>query len=287
VLSVLRVGSDALARDNWAMTSDSYRLSAGRHARPEQGRCAMEWVAHLAGETHSDRPECVSPVLGAFARSWNDALEDTTRQRLRPYLGRMIGTAGDGLDDARAWRCADWLARTGAPALLELSGLDGSALRRLRPIGDQFSARAAAEPVVAVAEAAAARRGEARAAAREETGEAGWGPALDGVRWATRLATRESGLDAARAALRAAERDHVRDGITGTAWGAAWNAAWAAAWGAIPGSPAARLAPTLAALQRSAFGLLDDLLPGETLELPRDQPAVEPRVVAGHWRLPA
>jgi hypothetical protein len=260
------------------MTSDSYRLSAGRHARAEQGRCAMEWVAHLAGETHTDRPECVSPVVGAFARSWNDALEEAARQRLRPYLGRMIGTAADGLDEARAWSCADWLVRTGAPALLELAGKADAAaeLRGLRPVCDLASARAAAEPVVAAAELAAARRGEARAAARDETGEVGWGPALDGVRWATRLATRESGLDAARAALRAAERDGVRDGLTGTAWGAAWNAAWAAAWGAIPGSPLARLAPTLASLQGSAFALLGDLLPGEVLELPE----VRARVLA-------
>jgi hypothetical protein len=271
------------------MTYDRYRLSAGRHPRAEQGRCAMEWVAHLAGEAHSDRPECVSPLVGAFARSWNDALDETTRQRLRPYLGRMIGTAGDGLDDARAWRCADWLARTGAPELLSLAGLvdEAAALRGLRPVCDAASARAAADPVVAVAETAAARRGEARAATREETGEAGWGSALDGVRWATRLATRESGLDAARAALRAAERDHIRDGITGTTWGAAWNAAWAAAWAAIPGSPAARLAPTLAGLQVSAFGLLADMLPGEVLELGGDEPAVEPPVHAGDRRLPA
>src|ERR687888_1781198 len=118
------------------MTTDSYRLSPGRHARAEQGRCAMEWVAHMAGEAHSDRPECVSPVVGAFARSWNDALEETTRQQLRPYLARMIGTAGDGFDDARAWRCTDWLVRTGAPALLELAGLVDSAaqLRSLRRV---------------------------------------------------------------------------------------------------------------------------------------------------------
>jgi hypothetical protein len=249
---------------------DDYRLSAGPHRRPGTGRCAMEWVAHLAGEQHTDAPRSVSPVLAAFARSFNDSLGDVERQRLRPYLARMIGTAGDGFDDARAWRCTDWLVRTGAPALLELAGLVDSAaeLRSLRRVRDSASARAAVEPVVAVAELAAARRGEARTAAREETGEAGWGPALDGVRWATRLATRESGLDAARAALRAAERDAVRDGLTGTAWGAAWNAAWAAAWGAIPGSPAARLAPTLAGLQASAFGLLGDLLPGEVLQLP-------------------
>jgi hypothetical protein len=257
------------------MTTDTYRLSPGRHVRAEQGRCAMEWVAHMAGEAHSDRPECVSPIVGALARSWNDALDETTRQRLRPYLARMIGTAGDGGDDDRAWRCADWLVRTGAPALLALAGIPDAAvaLRDLRRVVGEASARAASDRVVEAAELAAARRGAARAAAREETGEAGWGPALDGVRWATRVATRESGLDAARAALRAAERDSVRDGLTGTAWGAAWNAAWAAAWTAVPASPAGRLAPTLAGLQASAFELLDDLLPGHLLELPA--PSIE------------
>jgi hypothetical protein len=260
------------------MTTDLYRLSPGRHVRAEQGRCAMEWVAHLAGEAHSDRPQCVSPIVGAFARSWNDALDEATRQRLRPYLGRMIGTAGDGGDDARAWRCADWLVRTGAPALLALAGLPaaGTTLRELEPIRDGASARRAGDHAVRAAELAAARRGAARAAAREETGEAGWGAALDGVRWATRVATRESGLDAARAALRAAERDAVRDGLTGTAWGAAWNAAWAAAWTAVPASPAGRLAPTLAGLQLAAFALLDDLLPGHVLELPAPARAAEP-----------
>jgi hypothetical protein len=254
--------------------TDSYRLSAGRHVRADQGRCAMEWVAYLAGEAHSDRPECVSPVVGAFARSWNDSLDEATRQRLRPYLARMIGTAGDGEDDARAWRCADWLVRAGAPALLELGGLPEAAasLRGLGRVRDEATARAASETLIDVAEVAAASRGAARAAAREETGEAGWGPALDGVRWATRLATRESGLDAARAALRAAARDEVRDGLTGTAWGAAWNASWAAGWAAVPGSPGARLTPTIAALQRSAFDLLGDLLPGEVLELPSARP---------------
>jgi hypothetical protein len=142
----------------------------------------------------------------------------------------------------------------------------------LRGIRDVESARRATDRVIEAAELAAARRGAARAAARDVTGEAGWGPALDGVRWATRVATRESGLDAARAALRAAERDSVRDGLTGTAWGAAWNAAWSAAWTAVPDSPAGRLAPTLSVLQLSAFELLGDLLPVHVLELPAVSP---------------
>jgi hypothetical protein len=252
------------------MTTDRYRLSAGRHARPQQGRCAMEWVAHVAGEAHSDRPECVSLVVAAFARSFNDALEDETRQRLRPYLARTIGTAGDGGEELRAWRCADWLVRTGAPALLDLAGLAEGA-RSLRALGEltgEAAARAAAPRVQEVAELAAASRAAARAAARDESGEPGWTAALDGVRWATRVATRESGLDATRAALRAAPPSPVRDPLTTAAWGVAWNAAWSAAWSAVPGSPSARLAPTLGALRASAFELLDAMLPGELVAIP-------------------
>ena len=78
------------------MSSD-YRLGYGTHATPEDGRCAMEWVSYLAGEPHSDHPACVSPVLRAFCMTLNDSLEDTPRQRLRPYLARTIGTSDDGL----------------------------------------------------------------------------------------------------------------------------------------------------------------------------------------------
>ena len=71
-----------------------YTLAYGTHANPEDGRCAMEWVSHLAGEPHSDQPKCVSPVLRAICIALNDALDDEPRQRLRPYLARTIGTAG-------------------------------------------------------------------------------------------------------------------------------------------------------------------------------------------------
>jgi hypothetical protein len=74
-----------------------YALAYGTHSSPEDGRCAMEWVSHLAGEPHSDQPTCVSPVLQAFCAALNDGLEDAPRQRLRLYLARTIGTAHDGL----------------------------------------------------------------------------------------------------------------------------------------------------------------------------------------------
>src|SRR5262245_54316872 len=88
----------------------------------------MEWVAYLAGEAHSDSPSSVSPVLAGFTRSRNDSLDDRSRQRLRPYLGRTIRTADDGLDDWRAWECTDWLVRTCVPALLEHAGLTDHAV---------------------------------------------------------------------------------------------------------------------------------------------------------------
>src|ERR1035441_6104155 len=78
----------ACARENHAgnqrsaggnMSTD-YTLAYGTHATPEEGRCAMEWVSHLAGEPHGDQPACVSPVLRAFCVSLNDSLPDVSRQ---------------------------------------------------------------------------------------------------------------------------------------------------------------------------------------------------------------
>src|ERR1700733_15836705 len=102
--------------------SGDYILAYGTHATPDDGRCAMEWVSHLAGEPHSDQPACVSPVLRAFCTTLNDNLEDGPRQRLRPYLTRTIGTADDGLDEARSWQAMDWLIRVYSPTWLELAG---------------------------------------------------------------------------------------------------------------------------------------------------------------------
>jgi hypothetical protein len=83
--------------------SIDYTLKSGSHESREAGMCAMEWVAYLANEPHSDSPVCVSPVLRSFCIAFNDALPDGQRQRLHPYLTRCIGTAGDGRDEERAW----------------------------------------------------------------------------------------------------------------------------------------------------------------------------------------
>jgi hypothetical protein len=79
-----------------------YTLYTGEHDASEGKRCAMEFVAYLAGERHTDRPKCVDPQIGAFMRALNDMLTDEPRQMLRPYLARTIGTADEGWAERNA-----------------------------------------------------------------------------------------------------------------------------------------------------------------------------------------
>ncbi len=93
-------------------------LEWGDHSSREEGMCAMEWVAYLAGEEHSDSPRCVSEFLQILLVTLNDELSPRRRQRLWPYLMRCIDTADDGDDANRIWLCVDWLTRECLPDLL-------------------------------------------------------------------------------------------------------------------------------------------------------------------------
>lgn len=66
-------------------------LQSGKHVSFKEGACVKEAVAYVAGEKFSDHPQCVCPILGMFMRSWNDSLDDVTRQRLKPYIPRLVG----------------------------------------------------------------------------------------------------------------------------------------------------------------------------------------------------
>lgn len=124
---------------------NNYELSEGMHTDPSEGRCAMEWVAYIAGEEHSDHPVCVSPFLIRFGMALNDAMPHEQRQGLRPYLARMIGTNGDGLDRERAYLAADWAVRVVAPIALRAAWGHTLAdrLASLPPIVDVESSREA------------------------------------------------------------------------------------------------------------------------------------------------
>jgi hypothetical protein len=233
-----------------AVETHDYALSRGRHAAPDRGRCAMEWIADLTGEPHTDRPRSTSEVAAEYVRHFNDVLADGPRQRLRPYLARMIGTAGDGLDELRAWSCALRLARECLPVALDVADLEP----RL------------ADDVPAARVAAAEARAAARERARRACAASEWSLRRERARSAARAAGRAAALDAARVALAAAAPNPERSALAETAWAATWDALWAAAWDDRP-------LPDPIELRAGAFGLLDRMLPGERLEVVGTLPA--------------
>jgi hypothetical protein len=64
-------------------------LSAGKHSRPSQGACLMEYVSVLAGRRFSAKPECTDRTLAAIARAVNDYSSDAARQELASYAGAL------------------------------------------------------------------------------------------------------------------------------------------------------------------------------------------------------
>lgn len=162
------------------LTNGAITLDNGNHNDFESGHCAMEVVAWLAGQGHTDAPSCASPVLRRVTISLNDNWDQAQRQKLAPFLPRMVGTADDGLDERRSYLALDWLIRTHTATWLDLAGMTGEAqeLRSLRRIMDPVSAQSAGPLVRAAADKAREKRDVAWDAARD----AAWAAAGDAAR---------------------------------------------------------------------------------------------------------
>ena len=210
---------------------DTLTLAKGAHDTRADGVCLLEAVAWFAGQEHTDYPPCVSPVLAAFGRTWNDALDDTTRQTLRPFIPLLPGTADDGLDLARSYLALDWLVRTYTPAFLDAAGLTGRAagLRGLAPLTSTGSVQVA-------------------------------GPAIAAVWAAARAAARDAAGAAAGDAVWAAARAAARDAVWAAAGDAARAAARAAVWAAARAAARAALVPVVTELQASALALFTAMI---------------------------
>jgi hypothetical protein len=215
-------------------------LAKGAHSDQKQ-MCVMEAVAYVAGEPWSDSPACASPVIAAFLRRWNDDLDDETRQKLKPFVAKLVGSKStEAVESKRAWMLLDWLVRHYTPAWLDLAGLteQATALRALA----EWTPKTWRDGQGAIADAKT-RSAAAWDAARAAAGAAAWAAA-----W-----------DAARAAARAA--------AWAAAWAAAGDAAWDAAWDAARAAAGAAawdaLKPTVISVQQSALELLDRMLAAE------------------------
>ena len=146
-------------------------LKRGGHTTREDGMCLMEAVAFVAGEPHSDRPQCTCPVLAAFARGLNDAMDDELRQKhLAPLVERLVGTRDPGLERKRAYVLVDFAVREAAAAALDAANIPHS-LDSLDPVVDKDTADTAR----AAAWAAARDATWAAAAARDATWDADLG----------------------------------------------------------------------------------------------------------------
>ncbi len=94
------------------MTAANYqtiRLGRGKHRTPADGACVMELASMLGGEPFSDHPVSVCPVIGAFLRRYNDAIDDRQRCDLYRYAAKVVESrASAGVEHARADRLHAW-----------------------------------------------------------------------------------------------------------------------------------------------------------------------------------
>lgn len=256
------------------------RLQKGKHRRPDDGVCAMELVAWMAGEKHSDQPRSASPVIAAFSRSFNDGLEPAHRQRLALLAARMIGTRG-GRDHevVRSQMLWDWMIATAVPTWL-------AAAQRSDLAGALVAGRATAL--------------DAATGALDAHGYAPVRPADDDRTTAcVSNALAACGVTGACLAGRDVA-DRARGSRARRQWEAARVLARAAAWSVAESGPGvkgeqaqAHLWRTAATLRDSAFVLLDRLIAVTEPLPPPPPPEVAPtnaeadqRVLAGRIEQP-
>lgn len=124
---------------------DEIALAAKSHRTLSEGACAMEAAAYLAGEAHTDRPECVCPVISEFVLRWNDSLESEKERSavLKPLIPEILGTRSTPeVELKRGFMLADWAVRVAAPSVLEASGFMEFA-KRLRDLPEIVDANSA------------------------------------------------------------------------------------------------------------------------------------------------
>jgi hypothetical protein len=194
-------------------------LKVGAHNRPSDGLCAMEAVAYIRRQPHSDHPPCVSPAIAALMRSWNDALPDAERSILLPLLPKLIDTIAPELEERRSMMAVDWYIRVHTPAWLDLAGLKDQAaqLRSLPEIIETAQMPSLRAPLEAIRQDASAAESAAWSAAES----AAWSAARSAARSAAWSAARSAAWSAAESAAESAARS--------AAWSAARSAAESAA----------------------------------------------------------
>lgn len=106
-----------------------FDLRRGNSDNPRNGACLLDAVSWFEYGRLGDHPDCVCPVIAAFARPVNDALPDDSRHRLKVFLGRLAGTVDPGAEQERAEYLAWQAIRVFAPLALDAAGFSLYAAR--------------------------------------------------------------------------------------------------------------------------------------------------------------
>ena len=187
-------------------------LAEGAHSAGSGQMCAMELVAFIEREEHSDHPQCTCPVLAAYTRQWNDHVPGRLRNHILPLLPQLVGTRNDKYQIARAKYFA-FAARDLACKALQ-GRIDLSLIEKLRNSKTMQECRAvalecrhaavdAASSACAVANAAA---NAANAAANAASNAANAANDSDAAANAANVAAYASDAVSARAAVAAADQ---------------------------------------------------------------------------------
>ncbi|TXN40577.1 hypothetical protein FV233_26465 [Methylobacterium sp. WL7] len=236
---MVRTASSAIDPDRFTQIAT---LAAGAHREGGGAMCAMEAVAYIAREPPSDQPECASPSIAAFIRTWSDGLPQAERDGLiLPLLPRLVGTHGsDVLERRRVVTVADWLVRTHLPAWFHLAKLNVEA----DELADLPELQAIADLATLCDHLKRARKRAAVAnLTLRQTGSVVRAAAWDAAQQAAWVTIRDA-LEAAGPPILAA----------------GWDAAYASAYAAARAYGKAPLEPTRRALQHSALALVERLI---------------------------
>ena len=178
---------------------------------PDTGGCWMAAISVYSGDSWSDHPDCVCPIIRQLCISINDSISsDEARGRIiGPVLLLPVGTATDdkSVNDARRWHLIDAAVRRFAPHALRSAGLadEADSLEGLPEVTAANAANAAraaanaanaANAASAAANAAYAADAAARAAARAAADAAARAAAAADADAAARAAAATAAADA-------------------------------------------------------------------------------------------
>ena len=250
---------------------DTLTLAEGSHDNGETDDCGNPLLCFMEALNVSrglrvtdDCPADVSRTLYGFIIEFNDALGTVDRQRLKPYRDQIGGTGGQPAADERAaYMCVDWLIRTHTPTFLRLADLTAhaDALAGASEIIDLAALGQVTDHVSAARSAAESAADSAVDSAADSAAD--W--AGRSAAYSTAYSTAASaGCSAAySAAYSAAESAAVRQALLAAYLAAdsvVRSAAVSVSVSAAVSAAEQMLTATAAALQASAFGVLDQMI---------------------------